>query len=232
MVSECRSGSPRWKPSFASTRRSAPRIGPRVRAVVSGPGGSTASTMPKPYWATRPAPSTSWTEGLIQRDLRRTGRAQRSFVIRALHDRVLAGHDEAHLRAAARSAQALLRREVPLTATGEAWAAREATPGPAPSDRTIERRRPSVEVSRSSDSHAAMSASIPLNLIHVSEPKPPPGQPAVEWFLLTNLPIDTPEEIAFVVDCYRGRWTIEDSSRRSKSAANTSAASSKARPAC
>src|SRR5206468_9989736 len=40
--------------------------------------------------------------------------------------------------------------------------------------------------------------------------KPAPGEPAVEWFLLTNLPIGTSEEIAFAVDCYRGRWTIEE----------------------
>jgi Transposase DDE domain len=68
----------------------------------------------------------------------------------------------------------------------------------------------SVELPRTSDSRAVSSASSPLNVIHVFEPKPPPGQPAVEWFLLTNLPVDTPEEIAFAVDCYRGRWTIEE----------------------
>ncbi len=38
----------------------------------------------------------------------------------------------------------------------------------------------------------------------------PTGETPVEWFLLTNLPVDTPDEIAFVVDCYRGRWTIEE----------------------
>ena len=49
-----------------------------------------------------------------------------------------------------------------------------------------------------------------LNVIHVFERKPPKGQPAVEWFLLTNLPIDSDEAIAFAVDCYRARWTIEE----------------------
>jgi hypothetical protein len=46
--------------------------------------------------------------------------------------------------------------------------------------------------------------------IHVFECKPPPGQPAVEWFLLTNLPIDNDEKIGFAVDCYRTRWAIEE----------------------
>src|SRR4029077_9790487 len=52
--------------------------------------------------------------------------------------------------------------------------------------------------------------SLPVNVIHVLERKPPRGQPAVEWFLLTNLPIDSDDAIAFAVDCYRARWTIEE----------------------
>jgi Transposase DNA-binding/Transposase DDE domain len=136
---------------------------------------------------------------------------QRSFVIRSFQDRVLADHDEARLRTAARSARATFRREVPLSP-------RPAKPGPQGKRHPARRLRvarlsfaaTSVELPRPSDSRAIASASVPLNVIHVFEPKPPPGQPAVEWFLLTNLPVGTPEEIAFVVDCYRGRWTIEE----------------------
>ena len=47
-------------------------------------------------------------------------------------------------------------------------------------------------------------------MIHVFEGRPPRGEPAVEWFLLTNLPVDTAEAIAFAVDCYRGRWVVEE----------------------
>jgi hypothetical protein len=32
----------------------------------------------------------------------------------------------------------------------------------------------------------------------------------VEWKLLTNLPIDTPEQVAAIVDAYRARWVIEE----------------------
>ena len=136
---------------------------------------------------------------------------QRSFVIRSFQDRVLADHDEARLRAAARSARATFRREVPLSP-------RSAKPGPRGKRHPARRLRvarlsfaaTSVELPWPSDSRAVSSASISLNVIHVFEPKPPPGQPAVEWFLLTTLSVDTPEEIAFVVDRYRGRWTIEE----------------------
>jgi len=52
--------------------------------------------------------------------------------------------------------------------------------------------------------------SLSVNVVRVIEIDPPDGEEPVEWNLLTNLPIDTREEIAFVVDCYRARWTIEE----------------------
>ena len=67
-----------------------------------------------------------------------------------------------------------------------------------------------IEIPRTVDAKAAGSPTLRLNVIYVWEPKPPPGEPAVEWFLLTNLPIGTADEIAFAVDCYRARWMIEE----------------------
>ncbi|HTA17763.1 MAG TPA: IS4 family transposase [Polyangia bacterium] len=136
---------------------------------------------------------------------------QRSFVIRSFQDRVLADEDENRLRAAARSSRTTFRREVPLSP-------RPAKPGPQGKRHPARRLRvarlrfaaTSVELPRPRDNRAVATASIPLNVVHVFEPKPPPGEPAVEWFLLTSLPVNTPEEIAFAVDCYRGRWTIEE----------------------
>ena len=63
---------------------------------------------------------------------------------------------------------------------------------------------------RAPDAKRAVSPTLKLSVIYVYERKPPRGEPAVEWFLLTNLPVTTPGEIAFAVDCYRGRWTIEE----------------------
>src|SRR5262249_34052422 len=48
------------------------------------------------------------------------------------------------------------------------------------------------------------------HLVRVSEIDPPPDVEPVEWILFTNLPIDTPEAIADVVDHYRARWLIEE----------------------
>jgi hypothetical protein len=53
-------------------------------------------------------------------------------------------------------------------------------------------------------------ASLTLNFVYVYEPHPPPGEEAVEWRLVTSEPIDTPEDVARVVDTYRARWCIEE----------------------
>jgi hypothetical protein len=45
---------------------------------------------------------------------------------------------------------------------------------------------------------------------HVLEPEPPADEVPVEWFLLTSLPVATPKQITYVVDCYRARWIIEE----------------------
>jgi Transposase DNA-binding/Transposase DDE domain len=137
--------------------------------------------------------------------------AKSRFVIRSFQDRVLIGEEEARLRNAARAAKVTLQREVPLSP-------RPRAPGPKGERHPARRFRiaklsfaaTTVEVPRTSDSRTTQSTSLRLNVIHVFERHPPRGQPAVEWFLLTNLPIAKPDEIAFAVDCYRGRWTIEE----------------------
>src|SRR5216684_127474 len=137
--------------------------------------------------------------------------ANSSFVIRSFQDRVLVGQQAAGLRNAARAAKVTLKREVPLSP-------RPRIPGPKGERHPARRYRiaklsfaaTAVEVPRTGESRKEQSTSLRLNIIHVFECDPPRGQPAVEWFLLTNLPISTSEEIAFAVDCYRGRWTIEE----------------------
>ncbi len=57
---------------------------------------------------------------------------------------------------------------------------------------------------------ASIPPSLTLRAVHVIEESPPEGEAAVEWLLFTTEPIDTDEEIAFVVDSYRARWVIEE----------------------
>lgn len=135
----------------------------------------------------------------------------REYVIRSFQDRRLAGEDEARLRAAACAAKVTLRRDVPLSP-------RPKIRGPKGERHPARRHRiarlsfaaTTVELKRTTDARDSALASMRVNVIHVFEPKPPPGQPPVEWFLLTSLPIDDDDAIAFAVDCYRARWVIEE----------------------
>jgi hypothetical protein len=49
-----------------------------------------------------------------------------------------------------------------------------------------------------------------VNLVRVWEPSPPRGEEAVEWLLMTNDPIETPEQVEAIIDWYRRRWKIEE----------------------
>jgi len=50
---------------------------------------------------------------------------------------------------------------------------------------------------------------VTVNVVLVQEPHPPEGEPAVEWMLVTTLPIDTTEQVRTIVAYYCVRWGIE-----------------------
>src|SRR5262249_6933002 len=50
----------------------------------------------------------------------------------------------------------------------------------------------------------------PVNDVRVSKIDQPDGEKPVEWVLLPSFPIDRPDDVAFIVDCYRLRWLIEE----------------------
>jgi len=136
--------------------------------------------------------------------------ANRPFVIRSFQNRRLVDH-ECRLGECASKATVRLRREVPLSP-------RRHIKGPKGQRHPARRQRiaklsfaaTAVELKRTSTARARSAATRCVNIIRVFERKPPVGEPAVEWFLLTNLPIDNDDEIAFAVDCYRARSTIEE----------------------
>lgn len=137
--------------------------------------------------------------------------SKRPFVIRSFQDRRLSGDDESRLRAAASAAKVALRRDVPLSP-------RPHIKGPKGQRHPARRHRvarlsfaaTSLELRRPTEAQERAAGPLRLNVVHVFERRPPPGEPAVEWFLLTNLPIASENAITFVVDCYRARWSIEE----------------------
>jgi hypothetical protein len=50
---------------------------------------------------------------------------------------------------------------------------------------------------------------VTVNVVLVREVDPPEGEVAVEWVLVTTLPIGTPQEVRRVVEYYCVRWNIE-----------------------
>ena len=50
---------------------------------------------------------------------------------------------------------------------------------------------------------------VEVHAVLVTEPNVPPGVEPVEWLLLTDLPIDTVDEVLCIVDYYACRWQIE-----------------------
>jgi hypothetical protein len=66
------------------------------------------------------------------------------------------------------------------------------------------------EIPRTSRAPRTAPKSLELNYVLVQEIDMPPDVEPVIWRLVTNLPVDTPEQIARVVDIYRSRWVVEE----------------------
>jgi Transposase DNA-binding/Transposase Tn5 dimerisation domain len=50
---------------------------------------------------------------------------------------------------------------------------------------------------------------VAVNVVLVSEPSPPEGEEAIEWILVTTLPIDTVEQARQIIEYYCIRWMLE-----------------------
>lgn len=48
-----------------------------------------------------------------------------------------------------------------------------------------------------------------INVVLVEEPNPPEGTEAIQWILLTTLPIETPQQVQPIIEYYCLRWQIE-----------------------
>jgi hypothetical protein len=57
---------------------------------------------------------------------------------------------------------------------------------------------------------SGLPETVAVNVIFGWETHPPPGEPPVEWWLVTTEPIDTIAQVLRIVDWYRTRWLIEE----------------------
>ena len=52
-------------------------------------------------------------------------------------------------------------------------------------------------------------ADVAVNAVLVREVDPPPGEPAIEWLLLTSLPVDDFTQACLAIEYYTCRWEVE-----------------------
>lgn len=139
---------------------------------------------------------------------------KRRFVVRLQFDRVIeTASGRVGVRESTARCEALLSRTVALSE-------RRSQPRDPPSRAKKHPMRPArtaelsisaqaVNFERPADLRSGPE-SIRVNVVLVQELNPPDGLEPVEWGLITTEPVETAEQVAAVVDCYRLRWTIEE----------------------
>ncbi len=139
----------------------------------------------------------------------------RRFVIRSQFDRVVVGEPEdVRLGEALEHAPVVLEREVHLSA-------RVKRKGDPPSKAAKHPRRAArtahllvsaaaIPLRRPDQTKTGLPDTLTIHVVRVRETGAPPGVEPVEWRLLTTEAIDSPEDVAAIVDAYRARWLIEE----------------------
>jgi hypothetical protein len=136
------------------------------------------------------------------------------WVIRACYDRSLRVGDEdeaaGHLRAGAAAAAVLFTREITVRAHRPKTACekRRRRKGRAARKAVVEVRAARVELRPPWRPDRGLRP-VCANVVQVREVDPPAGEEAVEWLLITTLPIDTIENVRAIIQYYTIRWMME-----------------------
>jgi hypothetical protein len=150
-------------------------------------------------------------ECLAQRSEAADSTPQADWIIRACQDRALAAvkGQSAKLFETVAKGAVLHRLKIEVSArpqTGGGGRKRKAARQARTAEVTVRAAR--VELRGPARPGGAL-ANVEVNCVLVREEAPPEGAEAIEWLLLTSLPIDTPEQVLVVVEHYCVRWGIE-----------------------
>jgi hypothetical protein len=138
------------------------------------------------------------------------------FVIRSRQDRRLSTEwpDTAWLKARVQMTEDLFIRDVPISSRRPERKTKDRRAHPPRQSRLAKLSFGMARVTLRSpdqvDGNVLPKSSLPLNVVRVHEVDAPAGSEPIEWILLTTEPVDTIEQICFVVDAYRARWRIEE----------------------
>jgi hypothetical protein len=138
------------------------------------------------------------------------------FVVRSCHDRRLETQwpDTGWLKARVQLAEDLFLREVPISARRVEQKNKDRRAHPPRESRTAKLALGAARVTLRSpaavDGKIYPKSSLAIHVVRAHEIDPPDNCEPIEWLLLTTEPVDSIEQIAFVVDAYRARWRIEE----------------------
>jgi len=135
------------------------------------------------------------------------------FVIRLQHDRGVEADDSAVTRITEALSRAVhvAEREVLLTPRGTNKGSKAKKVHPARKKRLANLSIAGAAVTvRCPAGRRGVPKTLELHAVRAWEASPLPGEPSVEWLLLTSEPIDDVDQLLRVVDWYRARWTIEE----------------------
>jgi len=137
------------------------------------------------------------------------------WLIRACQDRALAADAAdaaapAHLRGSVLQSPVLFTQEIQVRGRTPKTACETRGRRQARVDRkaVVEVRAASVTLRPPARSDRALPT-VPVQVVLVREVSPPAGEVAIEWLLVTTLPIDTADQVRLVVQYYCVRWLIE-----------------------
>jgi hypothetical protein len=132
------------------------------------------------------------------------------FIARLAHNRNIIGSTDGLKEVAVRGA-CLFQREVYLSRRAKALPYdRKRHPERVSRYAQLEVSAMTVEVRRSTNFVPGCPPSLSVNVVTVKEINPPTGVDPICWHLVTGEPVGTQQQIEFVVDAYRARWTIEE----------------------
>ena len=146
-------------------------------------------------------------------------RKEARFVVRMSYDRVLLAPSwpadpRTVTSALAQGKDVVLEREVPISArraTGQTPKERKIHPPREARMAKLRFRAATLILKRPIDQRGPdLPDSLSVNVVQVHEVDAPEGQEPVAWRLVTTEPVTMPDQVAAVVDHYRGRWVIEE----------------------
>lgn len=140
------------------------------------------------------------------------------FVIRKSIDRPIFNQDKGlKISSELEASPVIGKRFLTLSKRKEKIFKKDRASHPARTSRSVEAeiRTKSVKVQmpkriRESSARKEFSEFLTVNVVHVKEVNPPDKEKPIEWYLLTNEPINNLKDALKVIDIYRRRWVIEE----------------------